>query len=176
LDIPILVDELDGSIHKKYGGMPNPTFLIDRSGQVAFRSTWTDPKKIAAALEALQQAQEARNTDHAVVLGGEHTSMPALRALLHTHRALQRGGKESIRNYREQLGRAGQLGDFTSRFAEPVALHPVRAVIAAALAGGAITGGLMLGRQLRRDRFGALREPYNYVPRGGNGGEYAVGI
>ena len=38
VDMPILVDDLKGSIHKKYGALPNPTYIIDKSGRIAFRS------------------------------------------------------------------------------------------------------------------------------------------
>ena len=142
LNLPILVDDLDGRIHRSYGGMPNSTFLIERSGRVAYRSSWTNPKKIRAALEELLQTQELFEAEKLLqglesqepppitVLGGEDLSLPGLRGLIHTNRALERGGRESVRNYRIQMGRAGCAEQLASRFAEPLALHPARAVAA----------------------------------------------
>ncbi len=176
VDIPILVDELDGAIHNKYGGLPNPSFLIDKSGRVAFRALWTRPKVLREALEELLTVQAERDTEHAVVHGGEDTSIPMVHGILHTHRALERGGRKSVRDYREQMGRGGRVSITASWMMEPIALHPARAVVGALLAGGVIFGGLLLGRRLRRERFGSLREPYTYAPRPGGEGEYAVGI
>ncbi len=176
LDLPILVDDLDGTIHRKYGELPNATYLIDKSGRVAFRSLWTRPKTVARALRQLLQIQDKRGIDHAIVLGGEDFSIPLARGILHAHRALQRGGQESLRTFREQMGPAGQAGEFASRMAEPATLHPTAALMTSLLAGGAIAGGLLLGRRLRRERFDSLRRPYSYRPRKAGEGEYAVGI
>ncbi|HVZ60400.1 MAG TPA: hypothetical protein VG892_06395, partial [Terriglobales bacterium] len=200
LDLPILVDDLDGRIHRSYGGLPNSTFLIERSGRVAFRCSWTNPKKLRAALEELLQTQELYEAERLLqgeellqefesqeavpitVLGGEDLSLPGLRGLIHTNRALARGGRESVRNYRLQMGRAGHAEQLASRFAEPLALHPARAVAAAMLAGAVIAAGLIFGRRLRRQTSSSLREPYIYVPRSREvpgsreGGFFVVGI
>src|SRR6185437_141837 len=47
--MPVLVDDIGGSIHRKYSRLPNPAFLIDKSGRVAFRSMWDDPEKLESA-------------------------------------------------------------------------------------------------------------------------------
>jgi peroxiredoxin len=200
LNLPILVDDLAGRIHRSYGGLPNSTFIIERSGRVAFRCSWTNPKKLRAALEELLQTQELFEVEKLLqgeellqgfesqeavpitVLGGEDLSLPGLRGLIHTNRALARGGRESVRNYRLQMGRAGYAEQLASRFAEPLALHPARAVAAAILAGAVIAAGLIFGRRLRRQTFSSLREPYIYVPRSRDvpgsreGGFFVVGI
>src|SRR5262249_27869338 len=61
----ILIDELDGRVHSKYGKMPNPTYIIDKSGRVAFRSLWSRVTSVREALEELLDAQKSRDTDHA---------------------------------------------------------------------------------------------------------------
>jgi peroxiredoxin len=176
--MPIIVDDLDGSIHRKYGALPNPAYLIDKSGRIAFRSLWTRPSVMAKALDELLERQQERDAEHAVVMGGEDTRPPMTYAILHTHRALERGGQKAVRDFRREMGRGGYVVETASRIAGPVALHPGRAMAAVMLAGGVITGGLLLGRLLRQKRLAGMRSPYNFRRpyRGGEEGEYAVGI
>ncbi len=177
LDLPVLVDDLDGKIHKEYGTLPNATYLIDKSGRVAFRSLWTRPRVIREALEELLERQEERDTGHAIVHGGEDTSAPVGYAMLYTHRALDRGGRKAVEDFRAEMGRTGALVHTASRVVEPIALHPWRAVTGAIIAGGVITGGLLLGHRLRQGRLGT-RAPYRFEkPQRRTGeGDYAVGI
>lgn len=178
IDIPIIVDDLNGKIHRKYGTLPNPTYLIDKEGRVAFRSLWTRPRMIAKALDELIRVQEEEGQDSAVVLEGEDTKPPLTYAMLHTHRALERGGKQAIRDFRDEMGRAGWAMQLGSRAVQPVALNPGKAFAAAGLAGGVIVGGLFLGRYLRRQWRGE-RMPYqfeNIRRRPNDEGDYAVGI
>ena len=176
--MPLIVDDIKGKIHKKYGTLPNSTYIIDKSGRVAFRSLWTRPRVIAEALDELIETQERQEEDHAIVLGGEDTKLPMTYAMLHTHRALERGGDQAIRDFREEMGRAGWALEVGSRVVQPVALNPGKAFAGAAIAGGVIVGGLYLGKFLRGERA-KNRSPYRYsAPRRGKAdeGDYAVGI
>lgn len=180
VSMPIIVDDVNGAIHKKYGMLPNPTYIIDKSGRVAFRCLWTRAGSVEDALEELLQRQQERGMDHAVVNGGEDTTMPSTYAMLHAYRALERGGKRSIHDFRRELGLSGRVAVASSRIAQPIALHPARAAAGAAITAGVIVGGLFLGRYLRGKRL-ARRMPYNFEryrpPRGMTGNEYeAVGI
>ncbi len=178
VEMPVLIDDLKGSIHKDYGKFPNPTYLIDKSGRVAFRTLWTRPRVVRAALEELLERQADRHTAHAVVRGGEDTSMPMTYAVLHTHRALDRGGRKAVQDFHREMGLTGRLTTVTSRAIEPVTMHPGRALVGAAAAGGVIVGGLYLGRYLRNRRY-AYRGPYRTPapPKPTAGGDYeAVGI
>ena len=177
--IPILVDDLNGKIHRRYGSLPNATYIVDKSGRVAFRALWTRPNVIEEALDELLERQQERDTEHAIVHGGEATSMPLTAAMFHAHRALERGGRKAIEDFRRELGVPGRLVHAASRVAEPIALYPGRAIAAALLAGGVITAGLLAGRKLRQRRYAGLRSPYNFG-RPGRGqnleNDYAVGI
>ncbi len=179
VEMPIIVDDVNGKIHRKYGTLPNPTYIIDRSGRVAFRSLWTRPSVIAKALDDLIEKQETRDEDHFVVLGGEDTKPPLTYAMLHTHRALERGGDQAIQDFRDEMGRAGWALDVGSRVVQPVALNPGKSFAGAAIAGGVIVGGLFLGRYLRRQWRGQ-RMPYQFGnvrrKRTNEEGDYAVGI
>jgi hypothetical protein len=59
---PILVDDLKGTGHRLYGGLPNMTYLVGRGGKVLFRADWTDPPTIAAAI-AYVLASRARRRE-----------------------------------------------------------------------------------------------------------------
>ncbi len=159
--MPIVVDDLDGDIHRKYGRLPNPTYLIDKSGRIAFRSLWTRPGIVEDALEELLERQQERGVEHAVVNSGQDTTMPSTYAMLHTHRALDRGGRRAIHDFRRELGLPGRVAVMGSRIAEPIAMNPVRAILTAAITGGVITAGVFIGRALRNRRL-RLREPYNF--------------
>lgn len=181
IQMPISVDDLKGAVHKKYGKLPNPTYVIDKSGRVAFRSMWSRPGAIRDALEELLERQEERDVQHAVVGDGEDTSMPMTHGLIHSHRALERGGDEAMRSFRAEMGTPGRVALMTSRVVEPLALHPWRVLTGAMLASGVIAGALYAGHRLRQRRLG-LRSPYDlHFPTGRRGPvageEYeAVGI
>lgn len=43
IDIPILIDTMDGAVQKAYGNQPNGVVIIDREGRIAARKRWNDP-------------------------------------------------------------------------------------------------------------------------------------
>ncbi len=179
VEVPILVDKLEGKVHRQYGGWPNSTYLIDKSGRVAFRAVWTRPSVIEEALEELLENQEESGEEHAVVRGGEDRALPRRYGMLHARRAVERGGPRAVRDFKEAMGATGRVAMATSRMAEPVMLHPAKAFAAVAIAGGVIAGALYAGMRLRHRRL-QMRSPY-YFPRpqrrkGETGGYEAVGI
>lgn len=178
VDMPILLDQLDGKVHRQYGGLPNSSYLIDKSSRVAFRALWSRPSVLDEALRELLEYQEKTGKEHKVVRGGEDTSMPARYGMLHSHRALERGGRRAVREFKEAAGAPGRVAVAASRVAEPMVLHPGRAFAAVAITGGVIVGALLAGMKLR-ERMLQQRSPY-YFPRprakGESGGYEAVGI
>ena len=160
IEMPIVVDELRGPIHRKYGKLPNATFLIDKSGRIAFRALWTRPEVIEEALEELLEVQSARGVEQAIVNGGEDQSFPLSYAMVHASRVLERGGEKAVDDFRQALGSRARVVLAASRIAHPVSLHPGKAFAAAAIAGGVLTAGLLAGRALREKRRSAQR-PYN---------------
>jgi hypothetical protein len=49
----VLVDELDGRVHRAYGMLADPTFLIDRDGRVAFYNVITHAPTLHLAITEL---------------------------------------------------------------------------------------------------------------------------
>lgn len=50
---PVLVDDVKGTVHQVYGGIADPSYVIDVDGRVAFYGTWTHAPTLHRALEAL---------------------------------------------------------------------------------------------------------------------------
>lgn len=181
VEMPILVDDLKGSIHGKYGKLPNPTYVIDKSGRIAFRTQWTQAGVVEEALRQLLKIQQERGVDHAVVLGGEDRSVPISYQVLYSYRALQRGGRKAIADFEQSMGLGGRMMVAGSRLAGPVIENPGKSVAVAAMAVGVVAVALYAGRALRSRRL-ASRNPYDrYVfetpPNENRGTDYpAVGI
>ncbi len=158
--MPVLVDDVRGSIHRKYSRLPNPAFLIDKAGRVAFRSRWARPDELASAIEELLEIQRERGLDHAVVNGGQDLSMPLSYSVLHSYRALERGGEDSLKDFREALGLRGRVALATSHAADSFLGHPGRWLAVSALTAAVLAGGLYAGFELRKRRLGTRRNPY----------------
>ncbi len=59
---PILVDALDGACHRRYGSMPNMTWIFDRRGVPLYKSDWTDADSVREQLEKLHALPERRRS------------------------------------------------------------------------------------------------------------------
>ena len=47
----VLVDDLDGTAHRRLGNFPNMVYIVDAGGRVAFRGDWADVGAVAAVLD-----------------------------------------------------------------------------------------------------------------------------
>ncbi len=109
IEFPVLIDELGGEVHRRYGALPNASFLIDKSGRVAYRSLASHGGSLGAALEELLERQKERGVHHAVVHGGEDAITPSLKTFLNAYRAIERGGYDAVVNFRGELGIPGRV-------------------------------------------------------------------
>src|SRR5581483_3502057 len=50
---PVLVDELDGSVHRAYGPRPNPIFVVHRNGRLVYRAGHAQAPELRDYLEHL---------------------------------------------------------------------------------------------------------------------------
>lgn len=57
---PILVDSLDGACHRKYGSMPNMTWIFNKNGRPLYKSNWTDVASVQNTLDYLLDVQARR--------------------------------------------------------------------------------------------------------------------
>lgn len=56
----ILVDDLEGTVHKQYGLFPNFAYVIDKEGYVAYRTPWNVPERLDEALSSIQKGKIVR--------------------------------------------------------------------------------------------------------------------
>jgi peroxiredoxin len=160
LQMPVVVDDLHGSIHRKYSRLPNPAFLVDKSGRVAFRCMWANREELGNAIEELLEYQRERGIDHAIVGGGQDLSMPLSYGALFSYRALERGGEQSLKEFREVFGNSGRVTPAESRESKPLIEGPGRVLAVAALTAVVLAVGLYAGFELRKRRLGLRRNPY----------------
>ncbi len=109
----ILVDDLEGTIHRAFGGLPNMTYILNRAHTVAFRSDWTDAITVRVALDYLLLNQERRSAGaklvpfYAELMGFRMSDPEAFDA------ALERNGPKAVaemRAAREMWAQGKHLG------------------------------------------------------------------
>jgi len=159
ITFPILVDELGGEVHRRYGSLPNASFIIDKSGRIAYRSLASHSGSLGAALEELLERQKERGLHHAVVHGGEDAITPSLKTFLNAYRAIERGGYDAVVNFRGELGIPGRVVLRGGRMARPMTEHPAITITTAVGVMAAVGLGLWAGYELRKRRF--AQRPYN---------------
>ena len=47
----IVIDSLQGDVHRVYGGMPNMSWIVDHAGIIAYKAAWTSEIDLRAALD-----------------------------------------------------------------------------------------------------------------------------
>jgi peroxiredoxin len=159
IEFPILIDELGGEVHRKYGALPNASFLIDKSGRIAYRSLASHGPSLGAALEELLERQKEDGHEHAIVHGGEDAIAPPFKTFLHAYRAIERGGYDAVMNFRGELGIPGRVVLRGGRMAKPIAEHPAISISTAIGIAGAIGVGYWAGRELRKRHLAS--QPYD---------------
>jgi len=82
----VLIDDLEGTVHQSYGGMADPTYLIDTDGRVSYYDMWTYAPSLHVAIDQLL-AQGGKG----VVEGGVDHTPHMLPAAVAGWRAIQRG-------------------------------------------------------------------------------------
>lgn len=95
---PILVDDLEGSVHEVYGQLPNSVFVIGKDGLIAFRERMAHGPTLRRALEALL-GNEGRGT----VLGGDDGMLHVLGTFTFGWKAITRAGNSAVRDVTSKL-------------------------------------------------------------------------
>lgn len=165
---PVLVDDVEGSVHQTWGGLSDPAYLIDRDGRVSLYCLWTSPKALYDAI-----AQLLAQGGAGVVHGGVRRAPELGPALTDGWRALERGLPQSAADMMvaapfspAALWAAHQLRPLLA----PVTLRERRLIgrdaRAALFAGAAaMVVGLALGRALGRQPAGRVARKLPFATR-----------
>ena len=97
--LPMIVDHLDGRIHRAYGPWPNALFVIDKDGRLIFRSNMANHRELREFLEDIVAAEKAM-ADGRVVHLQYSERVVAHEADQATHRRVyERAGPKAFEDY-----------------------------------------------------------------------------
>lgn len=84
IEIPILVDTMDGDVQKAYGRLPNSVFIIDPEGNIAAHKTWNDPLFLELALR--ERVENPPKVEHTTTIGAcEECHAEQVKAIAREH-------------------------------------------------------------------------------------------
>jgi thiol-disulfide isomerase/thioredoxin len=96
----VAVDRIDGEVHRAYGLLPAPAFLVDSRGRIAFRSVWAGERRaLHRAMERVLDA-EGLGAGDTVVGAREASPLAFVHGTIALRRALARGGVRARDAYR----------------------------------------------------------------------------
>ncbi|MBW3574382.1 MAG: hypothetical protein KY450_05870 [Actinobacteria bacterium] len=102
---PVVVDDVEGTVHGAYGGLANPSYLIGTDGRVSFYAPVTGAARLHRALEEL-----VAGGGRGVVSGGIDLVPHLLTTFIEGWRALERGRPQSTDDLSQALpGSVGLL-------------------------------------------------------------------
>ncbi len=87
---PVVVDDVEGTVHRTYGGLSNPSYLIGTDGRVSFYAPVTGAPRLHRALEEL-----VAGGGRGVVSGGIDLVPHLLTTFIEGWRAVERGRPQS---------------------------------------------------------------------------------
>ncbi len=58
IETTLLVDDLQGTVHRSYGEMPNMVYIVDKQGRIVYKAMWTDHADIEGVFNNLVMAEE----------------------------------------------------------------------------------------------------------------------
>jgi peroxiredoxin len=96
---PILVDHLDGRIHRAYGVWPNALFVIHKDGRLIFRSNMASARELRQYLEALLSAERAAAEGEVTHLQYSERMLPHVADRATHRRVYERAGRKAFEDY-----------------------------------------------------------------------------
>ncbi len=119
----VAVETLDGAAHRAYGAFPNPLYLIDRTGRVAFRALWAGQEGLLR--DRIEQLLERQDAGEGPVILGEQENLviPLIHGSAEFEHAVARAGEKAKEDFRREMGNVLYGFQKLMSAAEPV-LHP----------------------------------------------------
>ena len=97
--LPILMDHLDGRIHRAYGVWPNALFVIHKDGRLIFRSNMASARELRQYLEALLSAERAAAEGEVTHLQYSERMLPHVADRATHRRVYERAGRKACEDY-----------------------------------------------------------------------------
>lgn len=101
----ILIDDLEGRVHRAYGLLSNMIYLIDKEGTVVYRSDWTDAAELDEMCASLLRLEEMKKQGIPIIRKGisERVHWIPMDPILR-ERVYRRSGEKAIRDYFKVFG------------------------------------------------------------------------
>jgi hypothetical protein len=101
----LVVDDLEGTMHRAYGEMPNMVYVIGKDGRIFYKAMWTNHEDIETVLESLVRFDEGSQSGARVMpfyserLGfrGGYTSGASAHVL-------ERAGPKAAKDFQAAIG------------------------------------------------------------------------
>ena len=99
VQLPILVDHLDGRIHRAYGVWPNALFVVHKDGRLVFRSNMASDRELRQFLEDLLEAEKAAVAGEVTHLQYSERVLPHVADRATHRRVYERAGPKAFEDY-----------------------------------------------------------------------------
>jgi peroxiredoxin len=99
LQFPIIVDSLDGKIHRSYGTWPNALFVIHKDGRLIFRSNMANHAELRQFLDDLMAADQAAAEGRVLHLQYSERVIPHEADQATHRRVYERAGPKTFEDY-----------------------------------------------------------------------------
>lgn len=106
VNIPIIIDSIDGAIHRTYGLLPNMLYVINKQGIIVYRSDWVDTEELRQLFDNLLawEAARAQNEHHKVAFSERLHYVPE-NGLGLRRRVYLRAGVKAVKDYGKSMHR-----------------------------------------------------------------------
>jgi hypothetical protein len=119
---PVLVDDLEGTVHRAYGELPNMAYVIDADGRVAFTDKWASAVTLRQVLDDLN----ARGGRGAPSGAGTERMMHIAGPMARGWHAIERAGAQSVQDTIRAMPPLAMMlwmGQFLKPALEPLAVR-----------------------------------------------------
>jgi peroxiredoxin len=96
---PIIVDHLDGRIHRAYGVWPNALFVVHKDGRLIFRSNMANDRELRQFLDDLLAAEDAAAQGEVTHLQYSERVLPHVADRATHRRVYERAGPKAFEDY-----------------------------------------------------------------------------
>ena len=97
--LPVIVDYLDGRIHRAYGVWPNALFVIHKDGRLVFRSNMANDRELKQFLNDLLSAERAAAEGQVTHLQYSERILPQVADQATHRRVYERAGPKAFADY-----------------------------------------------------------------------------